>query len=112
MGHEDDPPRRVTFGDVLVARRYLRQLQETGKLSPDLQAAVEQHGVEHVERLASIIAKSDQDKAYIRQRAHELAARVVSRLKAKRELVNKEQEGSLDLAQSPPAPLSENGPHE
>ena len=38
MDQVQDPQDRATFGDVLLARRYLRDLRDTRKLTPDLQA--------------------------------------------------------------------------
>jgi hypothetical protein len=49
MGQERDQQNRVTFKDVLLAKRYLGELRDTGKLSPDLQATVDQRGAEHVD---------------------------------------------------------------
>jgi hypothetical protein len=59
MGQERDQQNRVTFKDVLLARRYLEELHDTGKLSPNLWAAVEKRGRVHVERVAGIVGRID-----------------------------------------------------
>lgn len=57
MKQEDED--RVAFADVLLARRYVRELREKGSLSPDLQADVDRRGREHIEGLARIIELKD-----------------------------------------------------
>ena len=63
MGQAFDHNDRVTFKDVLLARRYLREMRDTGKLSPDLQAAIGRRGREHVKWVASILGRLDDRKA-------------------------------------------------
>ena len=96
MAQVFDHKDRVTFKDVLLARRYLLELRDTGKLSPDLQAAVDQRGAEHVERLAQIIAQRNVARACVEQRAHGFAERVVAVLKAKRELADTVRDAQTD----------------
>ncbi len=50
---------RVAFADVLLARRYLRELQKKGSISANLQADVDRRGREHIEGLARIIELKD-----------------------------------------------------
>jgi hypothetical protein len=112
MGEDRDHRDRVTFRDVLLARRYLGELRDTGKLSTDLQAAVDQRGAEHVERLAQIIANRDVARGHIEQRARDFAERVVSILKAKRGSANSEEVGSVDSGRDPAARKADEGSHE
>jgi hypothetical protein len=47
---------RATFGDVLLARRYLRGLRGTRKLTPDLQEVVDNRGMDdHIELTARMV---------------------------------------------------------
>jgi hypothetical protein len=62
MGQELNQKDRVTFKDVLLARNYICEMHDTGKLSPDLQAAVDECGRERVERVARIIKRLDNRK--------------------------------------------------
>ena len=112
MGKKRDPQDRETFGDVLLARLYLGELSDTGKLSRDLQAAVDQRGAEHVKRVAQIIAKSDGARGYVERRAHEFAEQVVAILKAKRDAANAGQEGSVDSGQDPAVRNADGASHE
>lgn len=98
MGEDRDERDRVTFKDVLLARRYLWELRDTRNLSPDLQAAVDQRGAEHIERLAEIIANSDVARGRIEQSAHEFAAHIVAVLKARQDSANAD-EGSVGSGQ-------------
>jgi hypothetical protein len=63
MDKDHDEKGSVTFKDVLLARNYLSELREMGKLSPKLQAAVDERGREHVESVASILGRLDERKA-------------------------------------------------
>jgi hypothetical protein len=112
MGQTFDHKDGVTFKDVLLARRYLGEMRATGKLSPELQAAVDQRGGEHIERLAKIIADRDIARGHIEQRAHAFAERVVSILKAKRDLPKAGHEGSVDSGPDSAARRADDASHQ
>ena len=63
MGQERDQQDRVTFKDILLARRYLGDLRNTGSLSPDVQGAVDERGRELVEWVATTLEYIDNLKA-------------------------------------------------
>lgn len=54
MRQEGDPPKRVDFKDVLLARRY-RAAKERGDVSPALQAEVDDRGRSRIELICSIL---------------------------------------------------------
>lgn len=59
MGEGCEPGGETTFKDVLLARRYLREVREHGQLSPDLQAAVKlrKGAVEKAARIIEVIER-------------------------------------------------------
>lgn len=63
MGQGRDQPDRVTFKDILLARRYLQASRDPGVPSPDVQAAVDDRGREFVEWVASTLERIDKSKA-------------------------------------------------
>ena len=52
MSEQHDPVDETPFKDVLLARRYLREIQEHGELSRDLEAAIAARGRNLVESVA------------------------------------------------------------
>lgn len=59
MREERNPTDGTTFNDVLLARRYLRELREHGELSPDLEAPVKLRvgAVEKAARIPELIER-------------------------------------------------------
>lgn len=62
MAKEQDQQNRVTVQDLLLARRYLRDLRNTGSLSSDVQSAVDERGREFVEWAARTLDRVDKLK--------------------------------------------------
>jgi hypothetical protein len=60
-----DHPFDQKFKDILLARRYLWEQRESGSLTPELQATVDERGAEHIGRLAQIISNRDAARGYI-----------------------------------------------